>query len=143
LPFPVFVASYQSIHCQGTIFPALGPVPLSSAAASVIITPSSFTVHPGGSQTVVAIFKPPTGLDKSTFPVFSGFIQVGGPTAADTAHVSYLGLAGSLKDKQVLDDTDVFFGVKIPALLDSAGNVQSGPVNYTFANDDAPTLLWR
>ncbi|KIM45535.1 hypothetical protein M413DRAFT_343058 [Hebeloma cylindrosporum] len=127
----------------GTIFPADGPVPLSSAAASVVIVPTSFTVRPGGSQTVVAVFKPPTGIDKTTFPVFSGFIQVGGPTAADTAHVSYLGLAGSLKDKQVLDDTDVFFGVKIPALLDSAGNVQSAPVNYTFVNGDVPTLLWR
>ena len=139
----IVYVSYQPIYCQGTIFPADGPVPLSSAAASVIIAPTSFTVHPGGSQTVVAIFKPPTGLDKTTFPVFSGFIQVGGPTAADTAHVSYLGLAGSLKDKQVLDDTDVFFGVKIPALLDSAGNVQSAPLNYTFVNDDVPTLLWR
>lgn len=142
MSFLVYV-SYRSFHCQGTIFPADGPVPLSSAAASVIIAPTSFTIHPGESRTVVAIFEPPTGIDKTTFPVFSGFIQVGGPTAADSAQVSYLGLAGSLKDKQVLDDTDVFFGVKIPALLDSTGNVQSAPLNYTFVNGDVPTLLWR
>jgi hypothetical protein len=100
-------------------------------------------VPPGGSQIVVAVFRPPTGIDKTTFPVFSGFIQVIGPTVAETFHVSYLGLAASLKDKQVLDDTDVFFGMKIPVLLDSVGNVQSAPLNYTFVNDDMPTLLWR
>jgi len=130
-------------HCQGTIFPSEGPVPLSSTAASVVLVPSSFTVPPGGSQIVVAVFSPPKGIDKTTFPVFSGFIQVCGPTTAETFHVSYLGLASSLKDKQVLDDTDVFFGKKIPELLDSVGNAQSAPMNYTFVNGDVPTLLWR
>jgi len=75
--------------------------------------------------------------------VFSGFIQIAGPTSADLAHVSYVGLQGSLKNKQVIDDTDEFFGVPIPALLDADGNVQTGPVNYTFVNEDVPTLVWR
>ncbi|KAF8971231.1 subtilisin-like protease [Flammula alnicola] len=127
----------------GTIFASDGPVPLSSTAASVTLVPSSFTVRPGQTQTVVAVFKPPTGLDSTTFPVFSGFIQVVGPTVADTFHVSYLGLAGSLKAKQVIDDTDVFFGVPIPTLLDASGNVQAGPTNFTFVNGDAPTLVFR
>ncbi|PPQ90634.1 hypothetical protein CVT25_006617 [Psilocybe cyanescens] len=127
----------------GTIFAADGPVPLAPAGATVNIVPSTFTVRPGQTQTVTAVFKPPTGFDASTFPVFSGFIQVAGASAADTFHVSYLGLQGSLKNKQVIDDTDVFFGVPIPALLDSAGDVQAGPLNYTFVGDDVPTLLWR
>ncbi|KAF9547696.1 subtilisin-like protease [Agrocybe pediades] len=127
----------------GTIFASDGPVPLSSTAASVTIIPNTLILLPGQSQTVLTTFKPPTGLDPSTFPVFSGFIQIAGPTAADTAHVSYLGLQGSLKNKQVIDDTDEFFGVPTPALLDAAGDVQSGPVNYTFVGDDVPTLVWR
>ncbi|KAF8187464.1 pyrolysin [Pholiota molesta] len=112
----------------GTIFPADGPVPLSATAASVTIIPSSFTVHPGQTQIVVAIFKLPRSLDPTTFPVFSGFIQLVGPTVSQ-----------SLKNKQVVDDTDVFFGVPLPTLLDASGNVQAGPANYTFVNGDGPT----
>lgn len=127
----------------GTIFPSDGPVPLSSTAASVIILPTQFTLRPGQTQTVIATFRFPNSLDPTTFPVFSGFIQVAGPSVADTAHVSYLGLQGSLKTAQVIDDTDVFFGTPIPTLLDSNGDVQAGPLNYTFVNEDVPTLLWR
>lgn len=118
-------------------------MPLSSTAATVTIVPSTFTLRPGQSRSVTAHFQLPTTLDPTTFPVFSGFIQVAGPSAADTFHVSYLGLQGSLKDKQVIDNTDTFFGVPIPALLDSDGNVQAAPVNYTFVGADVPTLLWR
>ncbi|PPR04383.1 hypothetical protein CVT26_004221 [Gymnopilus dilepis] len=128
----------------GTIFAADGPVPLSSTAASVTIVPNQFTLLPGETLPVFVTFKLPTSLDPSTFPVFSGFIQVNGPTQLDSVKVSYIGLQGSLKNKQVIDDTDVFFGVPLPTLLDSQGDVQSGPVNYTFAGgEDVPTLLWR
>ncbi|KDR67581.1 hypothetical protein GALMADRAFT_161607 [Galerina marginata CBS 339.88] len=125
----------------GTIFPAVGPVPLSPAAAGVNIVPSSFTLHPGQTQLVVALFTPPKGLDASTYPVYSGFINVASPS--ENYHVSYLGLAGSLKDKQVVDNTDVFFGFPVPAVLDATGNPQVNPTNYTFANKDNPALLWR
>jgi len=54
-----------------------------------------------------------------------------------------LGVAASLKNKAVIDNTDVFFGVNLPIVLDSAGNVQDAPVNYTFVGEDAPTVLWR
>lgn len=127
----------------GTIFPSDGPVPLSATAASVTIVPSKLILLPGQTLPVVAVFKAPTGLDESTFPVFSGFIEVQGSSVSDTFHVSYLGLAGSLKDKQVVDNTDEFFGVPIPTLLDAAGDPQTDPTNYTFVNGDAPTLLWR
>ncbi|PPQ89471.1 hypothetical protein CVT25_011997 [Psilocybe cyanescens] len=125
----------------GTIFPAFGPVPVSSNAASVVITPSSFTVRPGQSQTVVASFRPPTGLDASTYPVYSGFIDV--VSGSEKYHVSYLGLVGSLKNKQVVDNTDYFFGFPIPAILDAAGDIQGGAANYTFVDGDYPSLLWR
>lgn len=125
----------------GTIFPADGPVPLDAAHAKVSVTPSSFTLRPGSSQIVVATISGPSGLDGSTFPVYSGFIEITDGT--QTFHVTYLGLVGSLIDKQVVDNTDFFFGVPIPAIIDNAGNVQEGPANYTFVNEDVPTLLWR
>ncbi|KAH9484870.1 Minor extracellular protease vpr [Psilocybe cubensis] len=125
----------------GTIFPATGPVPLSTKAASVSIVPSSFTLRPGQSQTVIASFRPPTGLDASTYPVYSGFIDV--VSGSENYHVSYLGLLGSLKNKQVVDNTDAFFGFKLPAVLDATGDIQTAATNYTFVDGDFPSVLWR
>lgn len=126
---------------QDSIFVSDGPVPLTTAAASVTIIPSIITVLPGQTQTVVATFQPPEGLDETTFSVFSGFIQL--TSLTEELQVSYIGLAGSLINKQVVDNTDVFFGIPIPTLLDSAGNAQLVPTNYTFVGDDFPTLLFR
>ncbi|KXN90796.1 Minor extracellular protease vpr [Leucoagaricus sp. SymC.cos] len=125
----------------GTIFPADGPVPITNSPATVSVNPSSFTLRPGASQSVVTRISGPTGLDSSTFPVYSGFLEVSDGT--QSFHVTYLGLVGSLINKQVVDNTNVFFGVPIPAILDNQGNVQEAPTNYTFVNGDVPTLLWR
>ncbi|KAI0663397.1 subtilisin-like protease [Cubamyces menziesii] len=125
----------------GTIFPADGPVPLSTNFATVKLSQTSFTVRPGQTQEITARITPPTGLDPTTFPVFSGFIEIS--NAEESYQVSYLGLAGALKDVQVVDDTDVFFGVNLPVLTDAAGNFITNTTNFTFVGDDAPTVLLR
>ncbi|KAK7473132.1 hypothetical protein VKT23_001233 [Stygiomarasmius scandens] len=126
----------------GTIFPAVGPVPLTTAAASISFSTTSFTLAPGATKSVTATFTLPSG-DASTFPVYSGFIHV--VSGTENLHVTYVGLGASLKDAQVLDDTDAFFGENIPAIIDAAGDFQNGPTNYTFDADtgDFPVLLWR
>jgi hypothetical protein len=110
--------------------------------ASISFSTSSFTLSPGASQSVTVTFTLPKG-DESTFPVYSGFIHV--TSDSEDLHVSYLGLGASLINAQVLDDTDEFFGEKIPAIVDINGNFQTSPTNYTFDNatGDFPTLLWR
>ncbi|KAJ2974178.1 hypothetical protein NUW54_g11932 [Trametes sanguinea] len=123
----------------GTIFPADGPVPLSTSAASIKFSETSFTVHPGQTQEITAHISPPTGLDPTTFPVFSGFIGIS--NAEESYLVSYLGSVGLLKDVQVVDDTDVFFGVTLPVLTDSAGNFLLNATNFRFVGDDFPTVL--
>ncbi|KAI0335098.1 subtilisin-like protease [Cubamyces sp. BRFM 1775] len=125
----------------GTIFPADGPVPLSANFATVKLSQTSFTVRPGQTQEITALISPPTGLDPTTVPVFSGFIEIS--NAQESYQVSYLGLAGALKDVQVVDDTDVFFGVNLPVLTDAAGNFITNATNFTFVGDDAPTVLLR
>ncbi|EKM75550.1 hypothetical protein AGABI1DRAFT_79685 [Agaricus bisporus var. burnettii JB137-S8] len=125
----------------GTILPENGPVPLSSSPATVSINPSTFTLEPGASQTVTATISGPTGLDDTTFPVYSGFIEIS--DGDQSFHVTYLGLIGSLIDKQVIDDTDFFFGIPLPFIFNSTGAVQEGPANYTFAGDDFPIFVWR
>ncbi|KAJ7115609.1 subtilisin-like protease [Mycena crocata] len=124
-----------------TIFPAVGPVPISTDYATVTFNKVKFTLRPGQSQQIVANIQPPKGVDASTFPVYSGFIHV--TSGTESVHATYLGLAASLKDKQVIDNTDVIFGVATPAVVDPAGNIQETPVNYTFVGDDAPMVLWR
>lgn len=111
-------------------------------AASVNLFPSALILAPGETQTVIAVFTPPTGLNASTYPLYSGFIEV--TSGSGTVHVSYIGLVGSLKDKQVIDNTDEFFGFPIPAITNpNTGAPQVDPINYTFVGNDYPSLLWR
>lgn len=126
---------------QNSIFPAAGPPPQIIGAANVIITPSTFNLRPGQSRTVVAFFSAPRNLDATRYPVYSGFIQIASP--GENHHVSYLGLAASLKRKQVVDNTDVFFGEKIPTLIGQDSESQTEPKNYTFVGEDFPTFVFR
>ena len=84
---------------------------------------------------------PPTGVDPSILPVFSGFVQVESPT--ETFHVTYLGVAAALKNAQVVDTTDTFFGVNIPVITDPAGDFFTNATNFTFVGDNIPELLMR
>jgi hypothetical protein len=128
-------------YLQGTIFAADGPVPLSTDFASVTFSRSSVTLLPLQSATITVNFSPPRNVDASTFPVYSGFIQL--TSGTERLHVSYLGVAAALKNKQVLDNTDEFFGVPLPALLNAQGDLQDTPTNYTFVNGDFPAVLSR
>ncbi|KAF7317797.1 Minor extracellular protease vpr [Mycena kentingensis (nom. inval.)] len=92
--------------------PSLGPVPLNDAAAAVTFNQRTFTLAPGASHEVVAKISPPTGLDAKTYPVYSGFIHV--QSGSEDVHATYLGLAASLKDKEIIDTTDIFFGAPTP-----------------------------
>lgn len=113
-------------------------------SAFVLLSPDHFSLEPGNTQIVTAIFRlPSAGLDSSTYPVFSGFIEIEDDSSSVSYHVSYLGLAASLKDKQILDDTEHFFGIRLPALLNAADSLQTNPENYTFVNGDAPSILGR
>ncbi|CAA7260654.1 unnamed protein product [Cyclocybe aegerita] len=122
-------------------YPALGPVPLSPAAASVVIVPDTVFLLPGTKLPVVLHFTPPRNVDASLYPVYSGFVDI--TSGSEIHHVSYLGLVGSLKNKPVFDNTPEFFGFRLPALLDGNDQPQAVPSNYTFAGGNIPSLLWR
>lgn len=126
---------------EPSFFPALGPVPLTTDQANVVFSESTFTVPAGGRHTITVRFTLPQTIAESTLPVFSGFINI--VSGTERVHASYIGLAASLIDQQTLDDSDFVFGVTIPAVLDSVGNVQEEPTNYTFVGEDFPTVLWR
>ncbi|KAI0040635.1 subtilisin-like protease [Auriscalpium vulgare] len=125
----------------GTIFASLGPVPATSDHATVQLTTTKLTLQPGQSHVVGVHITPPKGGDPKVFPVHSGFITITSPT--ETTHVSYLGLKGSLKDAQVIDNTATLFPVAPPFILNATGDVQDAPTNYTFVGDDVPSWLVR
>lgn len=104
------------------------------------LSADSFTLNPGESETITVEFSYPD-VDATTFPVLSGFINVN--SGSEILHVSYLGLAASLIDKQVLDDTDYWFGFDLPAIVDSSGQIQEGVENYTWIGEGFPSVLWR
>ncbi|KAK0462601.1 subtilisin-like protease [Desarmillaria tabescens] len=126
---------------EGSILVADGPVPLSTDYATASFSHDSFTLQPQESIDITVTISPPSGVDASTFPVYGGFIQV--ISGSEIVHATYLGLAASLYDKQVIDDTDFFFGVDLPVILDADGSVQTNPTNYTFSTSDYPSLLFR
>ncbi|CAE6533031.1 unnamed protein product [Rhizoctonia solani] len=122
----------------------LGPVPLTSSAASVIIVPNKVTVPAGWSLPVIVTIKPPTGLDATTFPVYSGYIKATGSDGT-TLQSTYIGVAAKLKDAKVLDNTDGYFGVKLPLITDKDGNPVSSTesATYTLNGTDTPLMLYR
>ncbi|KAK0505223.1 subtilisin-like protease [Armillaria luteobubalina] len=126
---------------EGSIFVADGPVPLSTDYATASFSHESFTLQPQESIDITVTITPPSSVDASTFPVYCGFVQV--ISGSEIVHATYLGLAASLYDKHVIDDTDYFFGVDLPIILDADGSVQSDPTNYTFSVTDFPSLLFR
>lgn len=98
------------------------------------------TVRARSSQSVAVSFTPPKVKDASTYPVYSGYIEIASTT--ETQRVSYVGVAAALKDKEVLDNTSQFFNFSIPAFIDNAGDPQVN-ASYTLKGDDQPVLLYR
>lgn len=126
---------------KGTDFPADGPVPLSNRSATVKFSSTSVTVKAGQTVEITAKITPPTGLDPAQLPVFSGFFQVS--NANESYHVTYLGLAASLKNTQVVDTSNTFFGVNLPVITNPQGSFITQPTNFTFVGQDFPELLMR
>lgn len=110
--------------------------------ASVILVPSKLILLPDQSAKVVVTITPPKTGDKSTFPIYSGIIQATG-SLGENVHTSYLGLNAKTSDLVVIDNTDYYFGVNIPAIIDSFGNFQTPGTNYTLSGPDAPSMLYR
>ncbi len=133
------VAAMQSIQ-PNTIRAANGPVPLTNVAATVKFTSSLVTVDAGATATVTVTFTPPPG--DATYPVYSGWVEI--VSGSETLRVSYLGVAGTLKEKKVVDNTDFFFGEPTPAISDNGTFVPTnGSATFTFKDEDSPQLVWR
>ncbi|CAE6439697.1 unnamed protein product [Rhizoctonia solani] len=121
-----------------------GPVPLVNGAAAVKIIPNKVTVPPGSTASVCVTFKPPAGLDPTTFPVYSGYIKATGSDNT-TLRSTYMGVAAKLKDAKIFDMTDAYFGVKLPIMTDSWGSYvpPDASATYTMKSGDTPSVFYR
>ncbi|CAE6414623.1 unnamed protein product [Rhizoctonia solani] len=122
----------------------LGPVPLVGNHATVKFERSKVTVHPKSTYEVKVTIKPPQGLDASKFPVYSGYIKATGSDHT-VLQSTYMGVAAKLKDAHVVDNTDAYFGVKLPLIIDGAGNPvpEGGSATYTLNEGDDPVVAYR
>ncbi|PVF93862.1 subtilisin-like protein [Serendipita vermifera] len=130
----------QSLQ-PGSIQMNVYPVPLTADAATVSM-PQSITVNAGQTKSFDVKFTAPN-VDASVIPVYSGYIEIAAQ-GGEVLSVTYLGTASKLRDATILDNTDYFFGEKIPASLDAAGNVTTTEQTYTFVgNNSVPVILFR
>ena len=105
-------------------------------------SPETFTLGPNESAEVTLTFAVPPGVDPKTFPLFSGFIEFDDGNEVGPVHASYIGAGSAMKDVQTVDNTDWYFGVKLPLITNSTGHIQEGAQNYTFVNN-TPIIYWR
>jgi hypothetical protein len=122
----------------------VGPVPLVPNAATVMITPSKFTVLPGQTLSVVVTFKPPTGLKPSDFGVYSGAIKATGSDNT-TLQSTYMGVAAKMKDMRVIDNQSTYRGTKAPYMVDVDDVVvpQGGSAIYSLTGANTPLVWYR
>ena len=101
-------ATYTLSHRSGLSAYTLGMgVPynkssLATAAATISLEPSILTVGAGGAGVVVASFTPPSGLNASRIPVYSGFVSINS-TYGELFNVPYTGIATNLRNISVMD----------------------------------------
>ncbi|CAE6542896.1 unnamed protein product [Rhizoctonia solani] len=119
----------------------LSPV---SNAASVSFSSSKIMVYPSLSTSVTLTFAPPAGLSASSFPVYSGYIQATGSDGT-TLRSTYLGLAASLKDMRVVDNTTTMFGAgkKLPMVRDQYNQIVNTSATFTMQGADCPLVVYR
>lgn len=126
---------------QGIIYPLLNP-DMSGAAAQVDISNSNLSLQPGASTTVSVRFTPPAGLNKTTFPIYSGYIYILSNDAI-LLKVPYLGMAAAMRDMSVIDTGAVIAGATLPLIADGNFNIQSGEKTYTFMGASVPSIFLR
>lgn len=96
----------------GSIFPAAFPNELTTdvdAAASLAFdVESPFTLAAGERKIVTVNCTPPTGLDASRLPVYSGWIVLNGSDSSSGLSLPYQGVVGSMNSATVLDANGTF-----------------------------------
>ena len=122
--------------------PNMAPLPTVGQVAGVTIIGNKITVFPRFVGMFIVYFRPPTGLDASTFPVYSGYITISS-SIGETFSIPYMGVGARMRDMPVLDRSSDFFDVQIPIMLTALGDIPDPGTSYTLVGDDYPVVLYR
>jgi hypothetical protein len=117
------------------------PVPLSNVSAVATFSKTSVIIEPRQSKSFTVHFAAPSGLDLKTLPVYSGFITVTSTTSS--LKVPYVGALGSLKDRQIFDNSPGYFSFPIPALVNTSQLPQLNNTVYNFSDTGSPSVIFR
>ncbi|SCV67314.1 BQ2448_5960 [Microbotryum intermedium] len=134
---------------KGQYNPSLEP-PALKRGASVTFRPGRVTVPAGKTTTFQIKFQPPqfSAGQVALFPVYSGFIMITADNK-ESFQIPYFGMAGSMRDMQILDQTDKYAGqyepgLKYSFLINSEAVVQTSPTDVaTYFMEDGVTLAFR
>ncbi|EJD44570.1 subtilisin-like protein [Auricularia subglabra TFB-10046 SS5] len=116
-----------------------------NAPAGVRLSQSRITIPAGRTATVLATITAPKNVDVKTLPIVSGWISVTG-SLGDSVKVSYMGVAGALRDTQGISTGNrmlVEANGGLPAIIPLDQEflyAQRGPRNYT--RDDLPVFVY-
>lgn len=145
------IVSYTITHAPGLTIstvnttnqlPNMAPIPSVPQTANVSLTSTQLTIWPKFVNIFLVTIKPPTGLDPATFPIYSGFISISS-SLGETFSIPYMGVGAKMKDMAILDQSNVFFGVNLPILLDASGNIATPGHAYSLVGADYPAVLYR
>ena len=145
------VVTYTISHVPGitistvsstTNLTSMAPIPSVPQTASVSLSSTKLTIWPKLVNIFLITIKPPTGVDPTTFPVYSGFISISS-TLGETFSIPYMGVAANMKDMAILDRSNVFFGAPVPVFLSANGTVPPSGASYTLVGSDYPAVLYR
>lgn len=113
----VGAATGLTLASGGDIFPASFPNELYDDYATLTFGPNgaSVTVPAGDEATVLVQATPPTGLDATRLPVYSGYLALDGSDGSRLS-LPYIGVAGALQAATVLaPDATYLTGSAVPA----------------------------
>ncbi|KAI1078803.1 subtilisin-like protein [Whalleya microplaca] len=92
---------------KGKLYPAYYPNPTADAYATLGFSTSKVTIPAGQSAEITVSPTPPSGLDETLLPVYSGYVTING-TNGDSLSIPYLGVVGSMSNHTVLDPDYVY-----------------------------------
>lgn len=113
VPTVSFYTLYEEVP-----YPMPGPPEPAEEGASIEFSETKITIGAGEEVTVEVIPSPPSGLDNSRLPVWTGYIAVNGSDGTSLS-LPYQGIAGSLHEATVIIDDD-FTWITESTDLDSA-----------------------
>ena len=142
-----YALSHTPANTVLSIGPALGlpntaPLPIASNTASVSFRTTTTTIRSGRTEQVKVTFTAPSGLDPTTYPIYSGFIVVTGSNG-EVLSIPYQGVASKMKDMKIIDNSNTTFGINLPVIIDGNMVPHTEDKNWTFTGTDFPFLLYR